>query len=205
LKWKNLDLKNRVLKVGESKTEAGKGRAVPLTQHAWAVLDVWGSRFPDRKLEHFVFPACENGHTDPERCIDNWRTAWRRVTTIIQCPACGEPQGPRQNCRRQECAANISELRNPLSGLRFHDLRHTAATKLLEHGTAFAVVAQILGWSASTAVRMAKRYGHIRAEVQRQALAAVATTEIHPVVNQIVHHVEGTVESSLVNILIPRQ
>jgi len=100
---------------------------------------------------------------------------------------------------------DIRKLRNRLSGLRFHDLRHTAATKLLEHGTPFAVVAQILGWSASTAVRMAKRYGHIRPEVQRQALAAVATTEIQPAVNQIVHQVEAEVESSLVNLLIPRQ
>lgn len=38
LKWKNLDLEKRVLVVGESKTEAGSGRPVPLTQPAWAVL-----------------------------------------------------------------------------------------------------------------------------------------------------------------------
>jgi hypothetical protein len=49
----------------------------------------------------------------------------------------------------------------------------------LEQGTPFAVVAQILGWSAGTAVRVAKRYGHIRPEVQRQALAGIATQEIH--------------------------
>ena len=116
LKWKNLDLENRVLKVGESKTEAGKGRPVPLTQPAWAALDVWASRSPDRKPEHFVFPACENGQVDPQRPIVNWRTAWRRA------------------CR--EAA---------LDGLRFHDLRHMAATKLLEQGTPIAVVAQILG------------------------------------------------------------
>jgi integrase len=52
--------------------------------------------------------------------------------------------------------------------LRSLDLRHTAANKLLEQETPFPVLAQILGWSASTAVRIAKRYGHIRPEVQRQ-------------------------------------
>jgi len=57
LRWKNLDLKNRVLTVAESKTEAGKGRPVPLTQHAWAALNIWASRVPDRNLEHFVFPT----------------------------------------------------------------------------------------------------------------------------------------------------
>jgi integrase len=81
-------------------------------------------------------------------------------------------------------------------GLRFHDLRHTAATKLLEQGTPIPVVAQILGWSASTAVRMAKRYGHIRPEVQRQA---VATDEIQAAVNQIVHQAEREVEFKLPN------
>lgn len=170
LKWKNLDLANRVLRVGESKTEAGKGRPVPLTQPAWAALDMWASRFPDRKPDHFVFPACENGRIDPERSIANWRTAWRRA------------------CREAG-----------LNGLRFHDLRHTAATKLLEEGTPIAVVAHILGWSASTAVRMSKRYGHIRPEVQRPALDAIATAEIRPDVNQIVHQVENALESKLPN------
>jgi len=86
-----------------------------------------------------------------------------------------------------------------LVGLRFHDLRHTSATKLLEQGTPIAVVAHILGWSASTAVRMAKCYGHIRPEVQRQALDAVATAEIQAGVNQIVNQVENAVESKLTN------
>ena len=83
--------------------------------------------------------------------------------------------------------------------LRFHDLRHTAATKLFEQGELIAVVAQILGWSASTAVRMAKRYGHIRPEVQRQALDAIATGEIATHVNQIVHQVESAVRSDRPN------
>lgn len=64
---------------------------------------------------------------------------------------------------------------NPLEGPRFHDLRHSAATKMLENGVPIATVAQVLGWSASTAIRMAKHYGHIRPEAQRQALESIAT------------------------------
>ena len=103
LKWKNLDLADRLIRVGESKTEAGKGRPIPLTQPAWATLEMWASRFPKRNADDFVFPASENGRVDPHRPIANWRTAWRRA------------------CR----SAN-------LVGLRFHDLRHNAATKLLD-------------------------------------------------------------------------
>jgi integrase len=170
LRWKNLDLANRTLTVGESKTAAGKGRAVPLVRPAWAALDVWASRFPNPTPEHFVFPACENGKVNPERPIANWRTAWRRA------------------CREAG-----------LSGLRFHDLRHTAATKLLEQGAPAAVVGQILGWSASTAIRMAKRYGHIRPDIQRKALETIATLETPAVVHQIDNQVPDALKSGRLN------
>jgi hypothetical protein len=52
---------------------------------------------------------------------------------------------------------------------------------------------------ASTAVRMANRYGHIRPEVQRQAPEAIATAEFRPGVNQIVHQVENEVKSNRPN------
>ncbi len=56
---------------------------------------------------------------------------------------------------------------------RFHDLRHTTCTRLLERGASLAVVASIMGWSASTTAKMAKRYGHIGNEAQRAALEAL--------------------------------
>ncbi len=56
---------------------------------------------------------------------------------------------------------------------RFHDLRHTACTRLLERGASLPVVASIMGWSASTTAKMAKTYGHIGSDVQRAALDAL--------------------------------
>ena len=149
LRWEQVNLETRVLIVGKSKTKAGSGRCVPLNQPAWAALDMWAARFPNQQSDQFVFPACENGRIDPNRPISNWRTAWDRA------------------CRNAE-----------LYPLGFHSLRHCAVTKLLENGVPFATVAQILGWSASTAVRMAKRYGHIRPDVLRAALERIATQEI---------------------------
>jgi integrase len=53
---------------------------------------------------------------------------------------------------------------------RFHDLRHSGCTRMLEAGVPFSVVSDIMGWSASTAVRMAKRYGHIGHVARRDAV-----------------------------------
>ena len=53
---------------------------------------------------------------------------------------------------------------------RFHDLRHTGCTRMLEAGVPFSVVAVIMGWSASSAIRMAKRYGHIGHAARREAV-----------------------------------
>lgn len=197
LRWKDINWETGVLRVAESKTKSGVGRPIPLTPPALAALRYWADRFPERRPEHFVFPACENGQIDPTRGIANWRTAWRRTTQSIQCPACNETQNPAKTCRNVECGAKIADIKNPLKGLRFHDLRHSTATKLLEQGTPFPVVADILGWSASTAIRMAKRYGHIRPDAQRQALKGVATEEIQIGVNQFVHQPSRALESRL--------
>jgi integrase len=175
LRWASIDLEKRVLVVGQTKTEAGSGRPVPLTEPAWAALDMWASRFPNRKPDDFVFPACETGHVDPSRPIANWRTAWHNATSAVECPKCGRLQLPADVCRNLDCQAEMRGIISPLAGLRFHDLRHSAATKMLENGVPIATVAQVLGWSASTAIRMAKRYGHIRPEAQRQALESIAT------------------------------
>jgi integrase len=71
LKWKPIDLKARVLRVGKSKTEAGAGRFIRLTQSACAALDMWASKFANRKPEEYTFPAFENGNIDPSKPVSN--------------------------------------------------------------------------------------------------------------------------------------
>jgi len=44
---------------------------------------------------------------------------------------------------------------------QFHDLRHTGCTRMLEANVPFPLIAELMGWSPETTVRMAKRYGHI--------------------------------------------
>ncbi len=153
LRWGQIDLKSCTLTVGLSKTESGTGRLLPLNDRAVAILGFWASLFPEREPDHFVFPAERYGasgdgvtvvyDSDPTKPIGRWKEAWESAKT----------------------RAGIS--------CRFHDLRHTGCTRMLEAGVPFSVVATIMGWSPSTTVRMARRYGHIGQIAQRQAVNAL--------------------------------
>jgi integrase len=154
LTWSQIDFLNERLIVGKSKTEAGHGRTVPLNATALAALKNWATKFLDRKPDHFVFPAERYGlagndetpHThscDPKKALGSFKDAWESVKARSGV----------------EC--------------RFHDLRHSACTRLVERGVPLPVIASLLGWSAGTTVRMARRYGHITADAQRQAVTAL--------------------------------
>jgi len=156
LRWKQVDLVGHGLTVGKSKTDAVEGRFIPLNSRAVTVLGWWAAQFPNRLPHHCVFPSEHYGaagdgftacvyRTDPTRPIGRWKEAWEAA----------------------KIRAGVS--------CRFHDLRHTGCTRMLEAGVPFAVVAELMGWSASTAIRMAKRYGHIGQNARRQAIETLAT------------------------------
>jgi integrase len=153
LKWQQIDFEGRTVVVGKSKTAAGTGRPIPMNDRLILALRAWANRFPERKQEHYVFAAEQYGRPgekklgtfeeDPTQPIGSWKTAWKNVRE----------------------AAHVS--------CRFHDLRHSAVTRLLEAGVSFPIVASLLGWSPSTTTKMAKRYGHIGSAAHRDAVAAL--------------------------------
>jgi integrase len=113
-----------------------------LNGRAHAALNSWAEQFPARAPEHFVFAYEKYGaagddfkpktyHTDPSKPIGDWKEAWEKAK-----------ERSKVSCR-------------------FHDLRHTGCTRMLEGGVPYPVVASIMGWSPATAIRMSKRYGHI--------------------------------------------
>jgi integrase len=153
LRWGQVDFKSCTLIVGMSKTESGTGRVLPLNDRAIAILGFWSSLFPGREPDHYVFASERYGASgdglpvvydlDPTKPIGRWKEAWESAKT----------------------RAGVS--------CRFHDLRHTGCTRMLEAGIPFSVVATIMGWSPSTTVRMSRRYGHIGQASQRQAVNAL--------------------------------
>ncbi len=161
LKWEQIEFVGRTVTVGRTKTKAGSGRVIPLNDRITAILQFWAGQFPNRQAEHYVFPREAYGgatnaftpfthHTEPTVPIGSWKTAW---------------QGARKR----------AGLR-----VRFHDLRHSACTRMLEAGVPLSVVADILGWSPATTTKMARLYGHIGDAARRQAMQATRTVEIKP-------------------------
>jgi hypothetical protein len=123
------------------------------------------------ELNHFVFPACENGNINPTRPQASWRTAWRNLTRAIVCPACKQVQNPGSVCCDAKCNADIKDIRSPLEGLRFHDLRHHAITELAESQASDQTIMAIAGHVSQ---KMLAHYSHIRLEAKRRALDALA-------------------------------
>ncbi|MGH9435268.1 MAG: tyrosine-type recombinase/integrase [Terriglobia bacterium] len=162
LRWRQVDFFERILTVGKSKTEAGRGRVIPLNADATKALANWAEHFPERKAEHYAFSACENARmdtgnpdmrqVDPSRPIKSWRTAWRHARTV----------------------AGVK--------VRFHDLRHTTITKLAESQASDQTIMSIAGHVSR---KMLEHYSHIRMAAKRAALDAISTRRPEPVCGKV--------------------
>jgi hypothetical protein len=84
---------------------------------------------------------------------------------------CGQLQQPAKVCANDECKADISKVKSPLHGLRFHDLRHHAITELAESQASERTIMAIAGHISP---RMLEHYSHIRMDAERKALDAIS-------------------------------
>jgi integrase len=176
LRWRDVDLVNKALTVRRSKTEAGK-RVIPLNADACAAVLELGERskslFGGEPESHwYVFPHAEGlRNPGPTLPMSGWRTAWRNLTQMIECPACGRRQKPGAICSNEKCKADIHEVTSPTAGLRFHDLRHHAITELAEGQASEQTIRSIAG---QVSQKMLEHYSHIRLDTKRAALDALS-------------------------------
>jgi integrase len=142
--WGRIDFRNRIITVGDSKTEAGRGRQVPMNEDLYQVLCAharwFTERFGETRSEYFVFPWGSPFPSDPTRPSVELKTAWDsiRKAAKVQC--------------------------------RWHDLRHTVCTKMAEDGVPESTMLAIMGHMSR---KMLERYSHIRMAAKRQAVEAL--------------------------------
>lgn len=82
---------------------------------------------------------------------------------FVFCDSSGLPLQPKNFTRQFQKALKDSGIRK----VRFHDLRHTVATMLLEDGKAINTVQELLGHY--TAAFTAAQYGHVTSRMQQEA------------------------------------
>ena len=137
---KDFDREKRVIHVRTSKNETSK-RVIPLNDSAFKAVERMATRadtLGHSEPEHYLWCASQHYNLDPTKPARKWDTAWRAL---------------------REAAG--------LPGLRFHDLRHTVVTRLLEAGEPDHVVESITGHLSR---RMLEHYSHIRLKAKKDAL-----------------------------------
>src|SRR6266446_364000 len=144
LQWDRVDLAKAILTVGDSKTEAGEGRTIPLNSALLAAMVEYAKwytkRFGTIQPKWYVFPFGKPRPTDPTRPMVTLKTSWSNV-----------------------------RKKSGVSG-RWHDNRHTLVTDLAESGAGDETIREIAGHVSK---RMLKHYSHIRMEAKRKALEAI--------------------------------
>jgi integrase len=144
LQWERVNLAKAVLTVGESKTEAGEGRTIPLNSALLEAMVEYAKWYTERfgmiQPQWYVFPFGKPRPNDPTRPMVTLKTSWCNV---------------RKN--------------SGVSG-RWHDNRHTLVTDLAESGAGDETIRDIAGHVSK---RMLKHYSHIRMEAKRKALEAI--------------------------------
>ena len=144
LTWAQINFPKNFLAVGQSKTEGGEGRTIPLNSALLPALTeyvVWYTdKFGEIRPEWYVFPFGKPQPSDPTRHVTTLKTAWTNV---------------RDNAK--------------VKG-RWHDNRHTLITELAESGAGDQTIMDIAGHVSK---QMLKHYSHIRMEAKRTALESI--------------------------------
>jgi integrase len=181
LRWRDVDLFGQTIQINRSKTEAGH-RGIPLNADWLAALarlrsraEVVGSQSP----EHFVFPACENGHITPTKHQRSWRSAWRSLVKEA-----AKSAGRASAAATLKAGGGIGQAKaawrqsaRPFAGFRFHDLRHQAITELAEGGATDATLMAVAGHLTR---EMLEHYSHVRMAAKRDAVAKLESGLISP-------------------------
>ena len=145
VRWAQIDLHKAIVTVGESKTEAGDGRTIPLNGDILGALVAHSKwylkKFGETRPEWYLFPFGKPQPTDPTRPTTSFKTVWAAIKKD----------------------AGVTG--------RWHDNRHTFITDLAESGEASDETIRDLAGHVSK--QMLKHYSHIRMEAKRRAVGAL--------------------------------
>lgn len=142
LKWQNVDFEKSMIYVKQ--TKSGKSRSIPMIGPAQSVLEI--NRGERQPASVYVFTQTKN-------------------------QAKRDKRPGRENSLSIDRAFNKALEDAGIVDFRFHDLRHSAGTRLADAGVSIVVIAEILGHSSLTTT---KRYTHATDTAKREAMEKLA-------------------------------
>jgi integrase len=145
LKWRQVDFIQETVTVGDSKTRAGRGRVINLSDLALELITNWRGNFAALP-QHYVFPSerYKNGvlkQTFPEKGYHTFYYSWDKARTQAGV----------------EC--------------RWHDLRHSCASIVGGAGASRATMKEMFGWSS----KQFERYEHASQQARKSAVQHLDT------------------------------
>jgi integrase len=147
-----LDWKARSLRVGKAKTRAGTGREIPMNDDLAETIASQVNWLKERfavepQPDWHLFPFSNRVRpVDPTRPATTLKTAWESVRK----------------------AAGVD--------CRFHDLRHTALTKMAEADVPESTMLALAGHMSRA---MLERYSHVRMQAKRRAVEALSLPKVN--------------------------
>jgi integrase len=184
LRIADINLIDKEFFIRKSKTDAGTRRIPCNEATCWALVRLLerAHGFGAKEPEHFLLPRFlykqtknSNGAVagyDPTQPQKTFRTAWRSLVKETARQA-GRKAAREAIASGNGWRAGIAEWRRAakaFTGLRFHDLRHLAVTKLAESGASDEVVMAVAGHLSRA---MMSHYSHIRSEAKRRAIDSI--------------------------------
>lgn len=146
LTWGRVNLVDRFITVGDSKTRASSGRIIPMNADLHRLLVAFAEWHQKEcggtDADRYLFPFRQvRGRYDSTRRMVSIRKAWEVL--------------------RDEAEISI----------RIHDLRHTACSKMAEVGVSEFGMLSIMGHVSRA---MLERYSHVRMDAKRTAVEALS-------------------------------
>ena len=145
LQWSRIDLVRAIVTVGDSKTQAGEGRTIPLNGDVLTALVAHAGwfleKFGETRPEWFVFPYGKPQPSDPTKPTTTFKTVWNKV----------------------KADAGVIG--------RWHDNRHAFITDLAESGEASDETIRDMAGHVSR--QMLKHYSHIGMQAKRRAVQSL--------------------------------
>lgn len=139
----------------KSKSKKGENRPISFTPRVCAALTHWLRRFPNAGPDSYVFPHHEIRQVKGSKVVEMHNVDLNRPMSSWQTA-----------WRTAQKNANVS--------YRWHDLRHTFVTRLCENpAVSEQTIRDLVGHVSE---QMLKRYSHIRREVGRGAIRALASS-----------------------------